>query len=180
MSGFTVAIVIVVVLAVALFVWAARGDKTKSSLISHQDVEAAQRARLAQLGVDGTDYRLVKAAARYGLQLDLPRDLVAATGQASGPFTRSLARVESHGQLSSRITATRIAAFGVFALAARKKVDQRELYLTVEGDGFQILLQVDPDLGAAARKFAAAYNTRSGTLVHDSASAAVQSEDQLG
>lgn len=43
------------------------------------------------------------------------------------------ARVETRGELRRRVTATRVVATGVFALAAKKKVDGRVVLLTVEG-----------------------------------------------
>lgn len=43
------------------------------------------------------------------------------------------ARVETRGELRRRVTATRVVATGVFALAAKKKVDDRVVLLTVEG-----------------------------------------------
>lgn len=44
-------------------------------------------------------------------------------------------RVETIGELSSRVTATRLLAVGVFALALRKKKDSRAAFLTVSVDG---------------------------------------------
>lgn len=43
------------------------------------------------------------------------------------------ARIETEGELRKRVTATRLVALGLFALAARKKVDSRTMYLTVDG-----------------------------------------------
>ena len=79
--------------------------------------------------------------------------------QATGRFSGSVVRVETSGQIRGRVTATRVALFGVFALAAQKKIDDRQLFLTIEGDGFQCVVQVDPSKSAAAREFAARYNT---------------------
>jgi hypothetical protein len=79
--------------------------------------------------------------------------------QGSGPIAGASARVETAGQISSRISASRVAILGPFALLARKKVDQRELYLTVEGTGFSIVEKLDPKYdGEAARRFAARIN----------------------
>jgi hypothetical protein len=49
------------------------------------------------------------------------------------PLAGLTARVEDAGELNRRITATRIVALGVFALAAPKTKDTRTLFLTVEG-----------------------------------------------
>jgi hypothetical protein len=43
------------------------------------------------------------------------------------------ARIETEGELRKRVTATRLVALGLFALAARKKVDSRTVYLTIDG-----------------------------------------------
>jgi hypothetical protein len=45
---------------------------------------------------------------------------------------------------------------GQFSLVAD---NDRELYITIEGDGFQIALAADPKKQAEARAFAARYNT---------------------
>ncbi|WP_157494279.1 hypothetical protein [Kutzneria sp. 744] len=78
------------------------------------------------------------------------------------------ARVEDSGTLNRRITATRLAVMGPFALAAKKKQDDREVYLTVEGPDVAILRTVQmknkPTAGTDAREFAARLNLRSRQL----------------
>ncbi len=76
-------------------------------------------------------------------------------GRDGGPLAGASARVESAGEIDRRITATRLLLTGPFALAMRKKKDKRELYLTVEGNGFAFMVEVDPKKSLAARKFAA-------------------------
>jgi len=51
-----------------------------------------------------------------------------------------------------------VVATGGFGLFWKKKVDRRELYLLVEGNGFSIVAEVDPDKGKKAREFAARIN----------------------
>lgn len=58
------------------------------------------------------------------------------------PLAGITARVEDTGALTQRVTATRLVALGVFALAAPKKQDNRVLYLTVEGPETAILKAV--------------------------------------
>lgn len=82
------------------------------------------------------------------------------------PLAGLTARVEDSGTLNRRITATRLVAFGVFALAAPKKQDDRELYLTIEGPDTAILRAVPLKNGgtataAAVRKFAMQLNQAS-------------------
>jgi ribosomal protein L7/L12 len=78
------------------------------------------------------------------------------------PIAGLTARVEDSGTLNRRITATRLVTLGVFALAAKKKQDDREVYLTIEGDNVQILRTVQfkkaPTAGTAARQFAGQLN----------------------
>jgi hypothetical protein len=152
---------IVVVALLLLGVWASRGDEVKSAAQQRREAEAAERERL---GITEADHQLSKRARAFGLVLDTHADTVSVTGQASGRFTGSTARVETEGQLTSRITVTRLVTLGVFALGARKKVDNRELYISIEGDGFQLVVKIAPTFGAQARQFAAAYNTRSGAM----------------
>jgi predicted nucleic acid-binding Zn-ribbon protein len=80
------------------------------------------------------------------------------TGEGGG-INDAHATVETSGEIEKRITATRILATGVFALALRKKKDNRELFLTVEGEGFAFVVEVDPKKQAEARQFAAKINT---------------------
>lgn len=42
-----------------------------------------------------------------------------------------MASVETEGELRRRVTATRLLAIGIFAFAAKKKVDDRQLYLVI-------------------------------------------------
>jgi hypothetical protein len=81
----------------------------------------------------------------------------------SGPLPGATARVENAGEITSRLSATRLVAFGALGLLARKKVDLRELYLTVEGDGFSIVRKLDAKKdGEKARRFAAELNALAG------------------
>ena len=68
------------------------------------------------------------------------------------------ARVETAGEVRRRITATRLVGTGVVGLFWRKKLDDRELYLTVEGEGEAFVMDVDPKKGRGAREFAAKVN----------------------
>ncbi len=72
------------------------------------------------------------------------------------------ATVDTAGNLAtnSRVTLTRFALVGVFALAAPKKTskDGRELYLLLEGPDWATTAQCNPDTGAKAREFVQAVN----------------------
>jgi hypothetical protein len=80
------------------------------------------------------------------------------SAQGGGPIAGARATVDAAGQLTARITATRLVLTGPLALGLRKKVDHRELYLIVEGGGWAISAAVDPDHGTKARAFAARIN----------------------
>lgn len=74
------------------------------------------------------------------------------------PLSGANATVDTAGQLSRRVSLTRVALTGPLAWAWRKKVDDRELYLVIEGDGWATSAAVDPKLGEEARAFAAKIN----------------------
>lgn len=78
------------------------------------------------------------------------------------------ARVEDSGQMSKRITATRVVATGVVALAWRKRVDDRSVFLTIEGPGVAVVREVrldkDKNAPGLARTFAASVNSKSAAL----------------
>lgn len=71
------------------------------------------------------------------------------------PLEGLTAKVETAGQLRERVTLTRVAFTGLFAMALKKKKDDREVFLTVEGPGFVWLIEVDRKKDGDARKFAA-------------------------
>ena len=73
------------------------------------------------------------------------------------PVTGAVARVEQAADVQKRVTATRLVALGVFAFAAKKQTGH--VYLTVEGDGFEFMVEVDAKKDSDARKFAAKVNT---------------------
>ena len=78
-------------------------------------------------------------------------------GRQGGPTQGAVARVEMGADIQSRITATRLIGLGVFALAAKKKTGH--VFLTIEGQGFQVAIEVDRKHEAEARQFAAQVNT---------------------
>lgn len=82
------------------------------------------------------------------------------------PLPGTAATVQTAGQLRERTTATRVAAGAILAgpLGAvlgglfRKKIDDRTLFLTIEGDGYAWVVEVDIKEERQARQFAAALN----------------------
>jgi Short C-terminal domain len=55
-----------------------------------------------------------------------------------------------------------VLALGVFALGARKKRDDRQLYIVVEGNGWAVTETLKPKLEGRARAFAAQVNALAG------------------
>jgi predicted nucleic acid-binding Zn-ribbon protein len=108
---------------------------------------AADRARLAEAS------RRAKMHG-YFAGVKLSPDRITYRGEAHPPIGVT-ATVETSGEVESRISATRLAATGVLALAWRKRTDNREVVLTVQGDGFAWIVDVGPDRLDKAREFAA-------------------------
>ncbi|GEL19345.1 hypothetical protein [Pseudonocardia asaccharolytica] len=75
------------------------------------------------------------------------------------PVAGVSAVVDTAGNINRRVTATRLVAVGVFALALKKKQDDREVFLLVDGPEFQWVVDVPPAKLAAARSFAARLTT---------------------
>ena len=94
----------------------------------------------------------------------------------SNPLRGVHAHVESVGQLTTRITATRLVPLGVFALALRKRTDDRSVFLIVEGPGLAIVREIpvraNPGIQRAAREMAAAINAQAATATTSSRDAA--------
>ncbi|WP_433586359.1 SHOCT domain-containing protein [Microbacterium hydrocarbonoxydans] len=78
------------------------------------------------------------------------------------PVAGLVASVEEGGSVNRRFTVTRIVALGVLAAGVPKKIDDRTLYLTIEGPQTVIVHEIpvkkSPQIGASARTFAAALN----------------------
>jgi hypothetical protein len=69
------------------------------------------------------------------------------------------ARVEEATALESRVTMTRLVAFGVLAFAAKKKTGGQS-FLTIEGPDFLWAIEVDRKAKLDATKFANAINAQ--------------------
>jgi hypothetical protein len=73
-----------------------------------------------------------------------------------GPIDGAIARVESGSDIRQRATATGDLAIGVFALAAEKRTGN--IYLSVEGNGFEFVVELPARKESDARTFAAKIN----------------------
>jgi hypothetical protein len=84
-----------------------------------------------------------------------------AVGQMDVPVHGATVTVD-HGERAQRITATRVALIGPFALLAKK--DTTRLFITIEGtDGAAMLLECPAKKEGAARKFAVLVNAKYGS-----------------
>jgi hypothetical protein len=110
------------------------------------------------------DMALVGQAQSLGLVLDPRANKIGAPGQTAGPLAGATIRVETSGSVNRRVTATRVLALGVFAVAAKKRQDDRQVFLTVEHELFAVAVEVPAAKLAAAHQLAAALNTRAGQL----------------
>jgi len=75
------------------------------------------------------------------------------------PIAGAVARVESAADIRRRRTATRLLISPIIGLLTKKQVGH--VFLTVEGDGFEFMVEVAAKKEADARKFAAKINNAS-------------------
>lgn len=78
------------------------------------------------------------------------------------PLAGLHATVEDSGSVNRRLTLTRLATLGVAAVAIPKKLDDRDVYVTIEGPGVAVVrvmhVRKVPNAGAIGRQFAARLN----------------------
>ena len=79
-------------------------------------------------------------------------------GRKNAPIATCEARVESAGEIDRRLSATRVIATGGLGLFWKKKVDSREVYLTIDGPDAGWMLELKPKKQAKARRFATEFN----------------------
>ena len=76
--------------------------------------------------------------------------------RTSGPVAGAMARVESGSDIRRRRTATRLLISPIIGLLAKKQVGH--MFLTVEGAGFEFMVEVAAKKESDARKFASKIN----------------------
>jgi hypothetical protein len=79
-------------------------------------------------------------------------------GEARGPLAGARATLERPADARDRVTAARVAALGVFALAVPKR--DKRLFLVIAGTGFEGVTVVDGSDAEHLRKWVAWFNTR--------------------
>lgn len=78
------------------------------------------------------------------------------------PFAGAHAEIETLADARSRVTATRVAAFGILALAV-PKTDKR-LFLVITSGSVEVVNPVDGSDGVHLRKWVAAFNTQAAAI----------------
>ena len=82
------------------------------------------------------------------------------------PLAGVTVAVEASGSINRRVTATRLVAGGIVGgLLFRKKQDDRDIVMLVDGPEFQWLIPIHPKGIAAARAYAARVNTAARSAV---------------
>lgn len=103
------------------------------------------------------DREFASAARALGLSVDMNSYTVQVGGDRV-PISGASAYVDAGGELRQRITATRLVALGPFALAFKKTVGDRDVYLAIENGGQVTGIQVNPKDEAKARQWARQFN----------------------
>lgn len=101
--------------------------------------------------------------ARFGRDLALTRDTITYKGETY-PLRGVHIDIDTAGNLTRRPTLTRFLLTGPMAFAWQKKLDSREMYLTVEGPTFGFVVNVHPDIAYGARQFVAKANAAARAL----------------
>jgi hypothetical protein len=80
------------------------------------------------------------------------------------PLRGSHATVETTGQIRSRYTLTRFLLLGPFALAFKKKIDERKTYVTLTTVAGEVVAVLDGKAELAVRVYASQLNTAAARL----------------
>lgn len=100
--------------------------------------------------------------ARFG-RLALTRTQLIHNGE-SYPLRGMHISVDAAGAVAARPTLTRFLFVGPAALFWQKKIDSRQLFLTVEGPTFGFVVDVHADVAYGARQFVAKVNAAARAL----------------
>ena len=136
---------------------AGRATRAEAREALRDEQEAARASRVEardSLSARVADRKAARGESFEGVTLKHGR--IEYQGQG-GPVAGATARVESAADVRRRVTATRVLAVGVFALAAKKQTGH--VFLTVEGAGFEFVVEVPVKKEAEARAFAARINS---------------------
>jgi hypothetical protein len=137
-------------------------ERTRDAAIREatNPVAGARKARDKRVGALQSEIRTLsdpkgrRLGAYHGVTL---HELWLSTPHGSGSLAGVNASVDA--QISSRITATRLVAIGVFALAANKKTGA--VYLSIDGPEFASVVECPQTENTKAREFAVKINNAS-------------------
>lgn len=131
------------------------------ALVLKPKLQAQEREAMKNAGV-------LAALSVPGLSLALTKDALidSSTGSAERHSLVGISgSVEQGGSLNRRFTVTRLALLGPLALGVPKRIDDRALYITIEGPDVVIVRDIDlkknPNAAVAARSFVARLNQAS-------------------
>lgn len=141
-------------------------EKFKAEQVKADARTAARRDHQAEVRAQASEREALRTHKFAGVTV---RNGTISYKRTAGPAAGAMARVETAGQINERYTASRVLMVGVFALAFKKKKDNRQLYLAVEGQGFGFLVELDPDDRVKAERFAITVNGISRHLAHHAA-----------
>jgi hypothetical protein len=131
---------------------------TTFSLVVERVTDVPDLQRVVGAASEGIE----QANATAGRLLRFAQVSVSATGVSSpwgsGPLIGARVDVETDGNLTRKPRVGAVVVFGVLGLAASKTVDEREVYVSVEGQGFGFAVQLPPWRLAEARTFASRFN----------------------
>lgn len=161
-------IVLSTLAAVALIAWGVVGGTRRDRAVARRK---RARAEFEARAAADPDWGLVQQALAYGIVLDVAGDVVSAAGQSGGRFTGSRASVQDAAAVQGDPVLRKMLLLGAAGAFLPDK-DGREVFVTVEGDGFALVTRVAGGLVVEVRRFAAAWNTRSGALNRPSQSQA--------
>lgn len=137
----SIGFILVVIAAIAIWVWL---KQAQGQADNTEGVTATLKIP------DGVNLRITAT------------ELIEGYGGTRHRLAGLVARVEEGGTVNRRFTVTRIVALGVLAAGLPKKIDDRTLYLTIEGPNTIIVSEIpmkkDPKVGSKARAFAAKIN----------------------
>lgn len=125
--------------------------------------DLARRAKLADAKADRAVAKRDAHLAQFSAKTETFEGVTLSSSSVSyqghsGSVAGAHASVEAAADVRRRVTATRVLAVGVFALAAKKQTGS--VYLTVQlDDGHEFLVEVPVKKETEARRFAAKINS---------------------
>ncbi|MCT8158184.1 SHOCT domain-containing protein [Bifidobacterium polysaccharolyticum] len=142
-----------------------------------EPLKVAHRKKAGIMDEFKTDGRLSMISGKDRSQLLLYGDHIS-DGAIDRPLYGVQASLDDAGNARKRVTATRAAAVGVLALAA-KKAEPGDHFVIVDGPDFQWSVQIDNASVSAARKFVTAVNStaRQYEAMHPKAQETQESDD---